>query len=117
MIKLCLNSVSKRVKVFLVNLVSQGKFYASLLINNFQASIIDGYDFREKSPTNISLPKHQPEIEFIHSFRNYEEFPFLKHNYHNQQLCRLNKKFHTKYNLNTEYLKIFITKSYMSPCK
>ena len=71
----------KQKKIFWVNLVPQEKHYASLTINNFQASIIDEYIFGKKSPTNISLPEHKPEIEFIYNFRNYEEPMVSKHNY------------------------------------
>ena len=108
MIKIGLNNVGKTEKVFWVNLVPQEIHYASLTIKKFQASIIDEYIFGKKSPTNISLPEHKPEIEFIYNFRNYEETIVSKHNYNSRRSSRLNKLFHTKYKLNTQYLTIFL---------
>lgn len=40
-----------------------------------------------------------------------------KNNYNSRRSSRLNKLFHTKYNLNTQYLTIFINKSYILPYK
>ena len=115
--KLFLNNVRTREKVFWVNLVDTQNYFHSINIINYQASTIDEYVFGKKSPTIISLPVHQPKVEFVYKFRNYNESNTSKHNYHNRRSSRSNKLFHTNYNLNTEYLTIFITQSYILPYK
>lgn len=117
LIKICLNNVGTREKVFWVNLVEKGNYFKLLNIINYQASIIDEYVVGKKSTTTISLPGNQPKVELVHRFRNYDESPTSQHNYHNRRSSKSNKLFHTDYNLNTEYLKHFFTKSYILPYK
>ena len=85
LIKLCLNNVRTREKVFWVNLVETRNYFNSINIINYQASTIDEYVVGKKSPTNISLPMHQPKIEFVYKIRNYDESPTSQHNYHNRR--------------------------------
>ena len=84
LIKLCLNNVGTREKVFWVNLVETRNYFTSINIINYQASTIDEYVFGKKSPTIISLPVHQPKVEFVYKFQNYNESNTSKHNYHNR---------------------------------
>ena len=65
LIKLCLNNVGTREKVFWVNLVEKGNYFNSINIINYQASTIDEYVVGKKSLTIISLPVHQPKVEFF----------------------------------------------------
>ena len=85
------NNVGTCKKIFWVNLVSNGKYFESIKIDNYEACVIDGYIFGSKSPTNICLPKNQPSIEFVHKFMNYIEPPVGKQNYHKKDLLEATK--------------------------
>ena len=60
---------------------------------------------------------HQPKVEFVYKFQNYNESNTSQHNYHDRRSSRSNKLFHTNYNLNVVYLTVFITQSYILPYK
>ena len=115
LVKLCLNNVMDKKRIYWVNIVNFGDYFHSVNIIDHDASIVNDYVVGKNCPTSICLPPHQPNVEFNYQFRNYEEAPTSKQSSNNRRSSRTRKLFQTDYNLNTKYLTIFITKSYEVP--
>ena len=75
-------------KFFFFFLIESGNYFKSLNIINYEASIINDCVVGKKSPTTICLPVHQPKVEFIYQFWNYDEAPTSKQSGHNRKSSR-----------------------------
>ena len=80
----------------------------------YLAVTVEGYTVGDVCPTHISLPTQSSKYDYRHKTMTYVEPPLSDQNQY-KRLCQVNKQFQTRYNLETDYLTVFLPKKYTVP--